>query len=151
MTRPRTLALAAACTLAGAGGALGVGAISSAARGGGHDHRFGGQRGHHAARVLGRAVHATAVVPQRDGTFADVTFDRGTVKGVSGQDLTIADGTRRAVYKDVTITIPADARIRRGHRRATLADLRAGDRVAVIQGPRQTFVLAAPARETSPR
>lgn len=147
-SKPRTLLVAAACTFAGAGGALGVDALSSSAHNGGHH-----LRAHHAFQRFGafpRAVHADAVVPTKNGDFATVTFDRGTVKSVSGQDVTLTEGTRTATYKDVTITVPTDAKIRVfGTRNATLADVRPGMRAAVVQAPQKTFVLAAPARTTS--
>src|SRR3954451_12149871 len=143
-TRPRTLLIAAACTLAGAGGAFGVDALSSAAHDGGHHHgQFRFARHHFGDGGLFRAVHADAVVPTRDGTFAHVVFDRGTVKDVSGQDITLTEGTRTATYKDETITVPSDAKVRVfGVDNATLADVKPGMRAAVVQGPQKTFVLA---------
>lgn len=42
----------------------------------------------------------------------------------------------------VTVTIPADARVRDNGTATTLSALRAGQRVIVIQVPRRTFVLA---------
>lgn len=157
-TRPRTLLIAAACTLAGAGGAFGVDALSSAAHNGGHHPgQFGFARHGFMHPGFGgglfRAVHADAVVAQQDGSFGNVTFDRGTVKSVSGQDLTVTDGTKTATYKDVTITIPSDAKIHRFGTQGTVAlsDLQVGDRVAVVQAPKGTFVLAAPAGSSSRR
>ena len=153
MTKTRTLFLAAACTVTGAAGAAGVGAIASSANNGSHGggHNGAKQRLHH-GKALGRAVHAEAVVPVRDGTFATVTFDRGVVKSVSGDQLTITEGTKDATYKDADFTVPADAKIRRrGTANATLADLQAGDRVAVIQRAGKFVVLAGPARADGAR
>ncbi|MCW2967922.1 MAG: hypothetical protein JWM71_1694 [Solirubrobacteraceae bacterium] len=135
---------------------MGATALSSSANSGHHGQRAAHGLHQRAAKRIesrvGRAVHADAVVPQKDGTFANVVYDRGTVKSISGQDLTITEGTKTVVYKDVTITIPSDAKVRRaGTGKATLADLQAGDRVAVVQAPKNTFVLAAPARSTSTR
>lgn len=147
-TRPRTLLVAAACTLTGAGGALGVDALTSAAHDGGHfGHHAQFRFAHHGfGGGLFRAVHVEAVVPTRTGDFANVTFDRGTVKDVSGQDLTLTEGTRTATYKDETITIPSDAKVRVfGVDNATLSDVKAGMRAAVIRAPDKTLVLAAPA------
>jgi hypothetical protein len=151
MTTSRTLLIAAVCTVTGAGGAMGADALTSAAHSGptGQHTTYGSfhrHAGHRFGGGFARAVHADAVVPQKDGTFATITFDRGTVKSVSGQDLTITEGTRTATYKDVTITLPSAAKVRRaGTADATLADLQAGDRVAVVQAPKGTFVLARPA------
>lgn len=148
MTKSRSFILAAVCTITGAGGTMGVAALSSSASPSHHHARAAAHRSHHrVARRLARAVHAEAVVPQRGGTFASFVYDRGTVTSVSGSDLKIAEGTKAAVYKDVTITIPAGAKVRRaGTRRATLASLQTGDHVRVLQGPKHTLVRAAPAR-----
>lgn len=157
MTTSRTLLIAAVCTATGAGGAMGADALTSAAHSGpaGRQAMYGSlnrHAGHRFGLRFARAIHADAVVPQKDGTFATITFDRGTVKSVSGQDLTITEGTRTVTYKDVTITIPSGAKVRRaGLANATLADLQTGDRVAVVQAPQRTLVLAAPARASSTR
>jgi len=151
MTRSRTLMLAAACTATGAAGALGAGAITSSAQhGGAQDPHHGA---HHGLRArLHHAVHAEAVVAGHDGTFATVTFDRGVLKEVAAQDrrITITEGTPEAVYKDVTITLPSDARIRRDHDTVALSDLQAGDRVAVFQAPGRTLVHVGPAHAEGP-
>src|SRR5438045_3709095 len=124
MTRARTLALAAACTVTGAGGALGVDAISSSAHFG-HHHRGFAAFHPGAGGFVGRAVHADATLVTRDG-FKNVTYDRGTVKSVSGQDLTLTEGNN-AFNKDVTLTIPSDAKVHvPGKIDATLSDVQAG-------------------------
>ncbi len=152
MNKSRTLILAATCTATGAAGALGAGAITSSAQEAGaqNHHRFGQRHGLVAA--FRHAVHAEAVVPRPDNKFPTLTFDRGIVKKVSGAGLTITEGTMHATYKDdVTITLPADARIRRDHVAAALSDLQAGDRVAVFQAPDRTVVHAKSAHgATSP-
>jgi hypothetical protein len=145
MNRTRTLALAAVCTTIGAGGALGTDAIGSFARGDSHRGAFAA----HGGAALLHAVHAEAVVPKRDGTFATVVLDRGVVKAVDGRDLTITEGTRTHTYKDVTLTIPSDAKIRvAGKPDATLADVAVGMRAVVAQLPARTLVIAAPPRES---
>jgi hypothetical protein len=139
MTKPKTLALAAACTLTGAGGALAIDAVGSSAR---PHHR----RAHLRAAGLDlarRAVHVEAVLATKDG-FGNATIDRGVVKSVSGQDLTVTDGTPKKAYQDVTIAVPADAVVRVGGRKATLADLKPAERVLVAQLPKRTLVLAGP-------
>ena len=92
-----------------------------------------------------RAVHGDLVVAGKQG-FVTVTFDRGKVDSVSGQQLTIAEGTKQATYKTVTLTIPSGARVRDDRHTATLADLKAGQRVTVIQAPKQTYVIARTAK-----
>jgi hypothetical protein len=103
-------------------------------------------RGHpglkRAAFAVRRAVHAEAVVPRADGSFATLTFDRGKVQSVSGQELKITEGTAKATYKTVTLTIPANARVRVNGARAALSDVKAGQRVQVAQTPKATLVVA---------
>jgi hypothetical protein len=81
------------------------------------------------------------VVHTRSG-FVTVTFDRGFVQSVSGQQLTVRVGTRNATYKTITLTIPANARVRDNGHAAKLSDLTAGQRVLVVKGPQRTFVIA---------
>lgn len=91
----------------------------------------------------GPPVHAEAVVPNRAGTgFTTVTMDAGKVDSVSGDQLTITEGTKHATYKKVKLTIPSAAKVRRNHATAKLADLKPGDRVRVITSSEGTFVLA---------
>lgn len=131
-------AVAATCAVAGAG----AGAIlsaSAAGRGGGGAHAKGARHG--GLRALRRAVHAELTVPTRTG-FAHVTLDRGFVTGVAGNRLTLSESTRRRGGRTVTLTIPAGARILDNRRAATLADLRPGQRVAVVRRPARTVVRA---------
>src|SRR5206468_7205510 len=76
----------------------------------------------------GPPVHSESVVPNkaRDG-FITVTTDAGTVKSVSGDQLTITEGTKTLTYKDVTITVPSDVTVYRNGAKAALSDLQAGD------------------------
>ena len=92
-------------------------------------------------RRLTRAVQGSAVVHTKNG-FATVTFQRGKVKAVSGQQLTITEGTRKATYKTVTVTIPANAVVRDDRHKASLSDVKAGQRVLVLQAPKRTNVIA---------
>jgi hypothetical protein len=89
-----------------------------------------------------RAVHAEAVVPKADGTFATWTYDRGKVDSVTGSDLKLTEGTAKATYRTVTLTIPSTARIRVNGRKAALSDVKAGQRVQVVQTPKLTLVAA---------
>ncbi len=92
-----------------------------------------------------RAVQGDLVVATKTG-FATVTFSRGFVQSVNGQQLTIREGTKKATYKTVTLTVPAGAKVRDNRQAASLAQLRAGQRVAVVQAPKRTLVIARDVR-----
>jgi len=136
------IAVAAACAAIGAGvSAIATAGASTtgnsppakAALAGGR--RLGGRR------LLLRAVHGDLVVRTRSG-FTNVTFDRGFVQAVNGQQLTLSEGTKRATYKTVTVTIPASAVVRDNGQRASLLAVKAGQHVIVLQAPMRTFVIA---------
>ncbi|MCW3041156.1 MAG: hypothetical protein JWM31_3061 [Solirubrobacterales bacterium] len=92
----------------------------------------------------GPAVHEEAVVLDEAGkAFITVTRDNGIVKSVAGNDLVITEGTKTVTYKDLTVTIPAGASITRNGKKATLADLKAGDHVFVNASSDGTDVFAA--------
>src|SRR3954454_24747887 len=143
----RTILIAAVCGVIGAG----AGIAGAGAHQGGHKagtrhaashHRFGGFG-------LGGPVHAELVVPDRQGGFKTVTFDRRTVEAVPGDQLTIHEGTRKATYKTVALTIPSGAKIRRNGDDAQLSDLQAGDFVAVVTSGDKTVVKAKAPRQKS--
>jgi hypothetical protein len=90
----------------------------------------------------GPPIHSEAVVPKSGGGFETVTGDSGKLKSRSGSDLTITEGTPTEKYKDVTVTIPSDATIIRNGKRASLDDLKEGDRIHVMQSSERTFVMA---------
>jgi hypothetical protein len=69
-------------------------------------------------------------------------MDRGSFSSLSGDQLTITEGTKSATYKTVTLTIPSGATVRRNEAQAQLSDLKAGDEVNVLQGPKSTVVIA---------
>ena len=134
----RTILVAALCGVIGAGAGI---AGAGAHEGKGHGktrHAKHFNRGFH----LGGPVHAELVVPDRQGGFTTVTLDRGTVESVSGDQLTIKEGTPKATYKTVTLTIPSGAKVRRNGDDAALSDLQAGDLVAVVTRGDKTFVKA---------
>ena|SRR2546423_10248451 len=135
MTRTlKIIAIAAMCALAGAG----AGIAGSDAHSGSHFFHHG-----HGFGRFGRApVHAELVVPDHQGGFKTLTFDRGTVDSVSGSDLTIREGTPTATFKTLTLTIPSDAKVRRNGQDAQLSDLQSGDFVAVTQAGDKAFVKA---------
>jgi hypothetical protein len=140
ISTPKVIGIATACAALGAaGGVIGsAGAKSSAAPAKAHVHRH--------ARVLRRVVHADLVVAARHGRFVHATLDRGVVKAVNGRTLTLREGTRRATYKTVTLTLPANARVRVDRHPAQLSDVQPGQRAAVLRAPKRAFVRAHDAR-----
>jgi hypothetical protein len=149
----KLLVVAAACTAIGAGASAiaTAGAAGSAATTTGTTATTGGSGQAHGARgvvsaraIARRAVHADAVVATKNG-FETVTLDRGFVQSVSGQQLTIKEGTKKVTYKTVTLTIPSSAKVRDDGHAAALSLLTTGQRVGVIQGPNATYVIARPA------
>jgi hypothetical protein len=84
------------------------------------------------------------VVPNKAGDdFITVTQDNGKVESVSGDQLTISEGTPKATYKTVTIDVPGDAKILRNGKKAALSDLQAGDQVHASVSPEGSFVFAS--------
>jgi hypothetical protein len=80
----------------------------------------------------GPPVHSTEVVPNKAGDgFDTVTHDSGKVKSISGDRITITEGTDKATYGTPTLTIPADATILRNFKEAKLSDIQVGDHVDV--------------------
>jgi hypothetical protein len=93
-------------------------------------------------RPLRRAVHAEAIVPVAGGRFVTVTLDRGVVQSVSGSQLTLSEGTRKATYRTVTLTIPANATVRDNRVPSQLSSIKPGQVAIVVQGPKHTRVVA---------
>jgi kynureninase len=91
--------------------------------------------------LIRRTVSAQLIVATRNG-FATVNITRGQVKAVSGHQLTLVEGTRRATYKTVTITLPAQTRVRDNHQKATLSQVSPGQRALVVRGPHRALVIA---------
>jgi hypothetical protein len=137
------LVLVAVCCVAVGAGASAIttaGAATGAATRSGHGAAT--PAGHGGLRRLAlRAVHGSAVVHTKQG-FVTVTYDRGKVDAVNGQQLTITEGTVKAPYQTVTLTIPAGARVRDNRRKASLSDVTPGQRVIVVQAPKRTLVIA---------
>jgi hypothetical protein len=143
----KLLTIGAACAALGAGasaiataGAAGTSTTTTATSGATSAHPAAARA---AARrtILRRAVQGSVVVASKNG-FGTVTFSRGFVQSVSGQQLTIREGTKKATYKSVTLTIPAGAKVRDNGKSASLSQLSAGQRVGVVQGPKRTWVIA---------
>ena len=92
--------------------------------------------------AAGPPVHSESVVPNEKGGFDTVTMDRGTFSSLSGEQLTIAEGTKSATYKTVTLTIPSVATVYRNGEKAALSDIKSGDTVTVVQSRSGTVVNA---------
>ena len=144
----KLLTVGAACAVAGAGGS----AIATAGAAGtttttssSPTTNPAAARGVARGALLRRAVQGDVVVATKSG-FATITLNRGFVQSVSGQQLTIREGTKRATYKTVTLTIPSGAKVRDNGQTASLSQLTAGQRVGVVQGPKNTWVTARNAR-----
>jgi hypothetical protein len=146
----RRIRLAVVGTLCAAIGA-GAGIAGSTANSGktarssrsGADPRFEFHRG--------PPVHAEAVVPNRAGTgFVTVTEDAGRVESVSGDQITLKEGTRTLTYKTVTLTIPSNAKVYRNFATAQLSDLKSGDRAHVSSSSDGTVVFANDASHMPP-
>ena len=77
----------------------------------------GGPGGPGGPRFMRGPVHATAVVPNEDGTgFDTITTDAGTLNSVDGTTVHLKEGTDKKVYKDdVAIDVGSDAKVIRNH------------------------------------
>jgi hypothetical protein len=139
----RLITVGASCAAIGAGAS----AIASAgAATGSSSHAASAHATRHAARrglrgFAARAVQGDVVVHTRKG-FATVTFERGRVDSVSGQRLSLTEGTPKAAYRTVTVTVPTSAIVRDNGARADLAAVTPGQRVLVLTGPKRTRVIA---------
>ena len=133
----KLLTVGAVCAAAGGGagaiataGAAGTSTAGTSTAATSTAHVAAAQR---ARRALARhAIQGDMVVATENG-FATVTFNRGFVQSVNGQQPTIREGTKEATYKAVTLTIPTNAKVRDNGQRATLSQLIAGQRVGVVQ------------------
>jgi len=148
----RLLLLAVCCVALGAGASViaGAGAATSAPARKANAQASRTAKAHHQRGLRGiakRAVHGDVVVHTKSG-FRTVTFDRGVVESVSGQQLKITEGTPKATYKTVTLTIPASARVRDDKQKSTLASVKTGQRVLVVSAPQRTLVIARTPRAT---
>jgi hypothetical protein len=146
----RTSAVGALCAVAGgAAGIAGTSASSSrtlSAPTFPHRHGFLFFGAGRLADAAGPPVHSDTVVPNKSGGFDTITMDRGSFSSLSGDQLTITEGTKTATYKTAALTIAPSATIRRNDEQAKLADLKAGDEVTVLQSPKATAVIARDAQ-----
>ncbi|MHB1809937.1 MAG: hypothetical protein ACYCU0_11685 [Solirubrobacteraceae bacterium] len=130
-----------------AGGAVGVGGAflgnASASSSTNRAHLSAhGARGM-PTRAMRRAVHVTAVLPGKNGTFTQVSYDRGVVQSVNGSQLVLHEGTAKATYRTVTLTIPSNAVVRDDRKPATLTEVKPGQVAFVFQGPKQRVRVGA--------
>jgi hypothetical protein len=143
LRRHSRIALVAICCIglgAGASAIASAGAATGSSAPRAHEH--GAKKYERGLRGLARrAVHANLVVATKHG-FVNVTVDRGKVESVSGQQLTLTEGTRKQTYKTLTLTIPSTAKVRDDRHPASLSALRSGQRVIVVTAPRRTLVIA---------
>lgn len=137
------IAVAAICTVIGAGAGViaSAGAASTSTSNGAQNARAAHPR-LAVRRALRGAVHGDLVVATANSGFANVTFDRGFAQSISGQQLTLKEGTKSATYKTITLTIPSDAVVRDNRQTATLSEIKPGQHVLVLQGPKRTVVIA---------
>jgi hypothetical protein len=134
------LALVATTAAVSTGGAFGVNAAVSTA---GNHHHHAKRTVHTRLAHLGRhVVHAEVVVARRDGSFPTITIDRGRISGVDGSTIHLREGTGKALYKTVDLTLPAGAVVRVNGQRGSISDLKAGMRAVVAQLPKRTVVRA---------
>jgi hypothetical protein len=140
----RMLLVGVSCAAIG-GGAGAIASAGAATSGSAHPtHNATSSRSARAGavgRFARHAVHGTVVVHTKTG-FVTVTFDRGKVDSISGQQLTLTEGTPKASYETVTVTVPATAVVRDNGRRAALSGVQPGQRVLVLTAPRRTYVIA---------
>jgi hypothetical protein len=133
----RTLALASCVAAVSVGGTLAADAALSSAHGPG---AAAFRAGHH--RLQRGIVHADLVVAAPDGTFKNVTVDRGWITAVNGSTISLREGTKSATYKTVDITVPTGVVVRVNRHSATLGDLKPGQRAQIAQLPKRTIVIA---------
>lgn len=98
-------------------------------------------------KLGGGPVHSELVIPNKqESGFETITTDRGSFQSLSGDQLTITEGTKKATYKTLTLTVPAGATVYRNDEKAQLSDIQSGDEVMVTQTPGETTVTAADAQ-----
>lgn len=140
----KLVALAVSCVAVGAA-ASAIATAGAATSASGSSARAA-HRGRAARDVLSRAAHGNLVLATKKG-FVNVTFDRGVAQSVQGQELTLVEGNAKGTHKSVTLTIPTNAIVRDSGKVATMSDVKAGQRVRVVQGLGRTRVVARTPRQ----
>jgi hypothetical protein len=151
----RILLVAVCCVAVGAGVSAIAGAGAATTSSSHPASKAGAKAGAKRAKRAGglrrlalRAVHGDVVVHTKAG-FSTVTFDRGKVDSVNGQQLTITEGTAKSSYKTVTLTVPANAIVRDNQSKSTLSAVKPGQRVLVLAAPQHTYVIARTPKQTA--
>jgi hypothetical protein len=98
-------------------------------------------RGTRVRALLRRTVEGNLVVSTKSG-FVNVSVARGRVQAVNGDQLTLVEGTAKQSYRTVTLTLPANVKVRDDRQTSTLSQLTSGQRAVVIIGPKRGLVLA---------
>src|SRR5262249_29613964 len=94
------------------------------------------------ADAAGPPVPSENVVPNKKGGVDTITMDRGSFSSLSGDKLTITQGTKSRTDKTLPLTIPSGASVTRNGEAAKPSDLKSGDTVMVAQSPNGTDVAA---------
>jgi GTPase involved in cell partitioning and DNA repair len=138
------IAVAATCALVGAASGIATSGAATMTAGtaktsktaaSAADRPFGGPGG--------MSVHSVSAQLNKAGTaFVTVTRDQGTVTAISGNDITLHEGTKTVTYKDVTVTVPDGATVTRNDATAALSDIKVGDRVSISSSSDGTVVRA---------
>ncbi len=144
------VALVACAAVGAAGGIAGSAAAPSttkttkSAKAASAAQRAGHGPGHGMGGPGGRAVHSEEVVLNKAGDkFITETEDNGTIKSISGSQVTITEAIGSVTYKDMAITLPDSATIERNGKKAAVADLKTGDHIHVSQSSDGTDVHGA--------
>jgi hypothetical protein len=90
-------------------------------------------------------VHATLTVDRPDAGLQTFNLDRGTITALSTGSMTLG----QAGGSSVTLTTDTRTRVREGRGKATLADLKSGDKVVVVSlvdgtGPARAILVFVP-------
>jgi hypothetical protein len=137
-TITRLGAIGAVCALVGAAGGIAGGSAATSSK--------NVPKGPPPGPPHAMAVHEESVILNKAGTaFITSTEDHGTVKSVSGNDVTITEAEKGVTYKDVTITVPDGAKVIRNGKTASLSDLATGDHVRIEANSDGATVMAADA------
>jgi hypothetical protein len=138
----KLLAVALSCLVVGAAASAIASAGAATSSTSSHAARAGTLRhGGLMALIRRGTVHASLITYTEQG-FVTVTIDRGFVQRVSGNSLTIREGTKNETYKTLALSLPAGTVVRDNRARSSLSALRPGEHVLVVQGPQRALVLA---------
>jgi hypothetical protein len=148
--RSRALAVGVLC----AAGGVGAGAVASATASTSHSSTPTAQhagakpaKAHQHARmralrkVARHSVSGDVVVDTKQG-FKTISFERGTVDSVSGDQMTITEGGAKASQRQETVTVPSTVHVRDNGKKASMSSVSAGQRVLVLTLPKRTVVVA---------